>query len=337
MFNLIKNIALASVATLIVACGGGGSGSGGGLVASTTSVISTGDYFTYAFSSTPVTGTPTAYTFTRYMTNVKPDQSFVTDFTYSNGTAKSTYDTNSDFQELSWISGSTSCNNSPLTTQVGSVKNLKVGTTWDLKYTRTCITSNTSTVYAYTYKGSVTASEPYVIAGLTFDTYKLVYTQEYQTSTNRFSANYTCWRDKNFDRTLACEWSYANYANGSTVTTAATSGVGSYKLYAFNVANFTNNKPSVARFAGDWTLNWNGDGTGTCSITANIVGGVTGTCTQKSPYATSSITGTVDINGGLNITSGVGSTISGGLTSPISGNGTTKNGTTIGFWTASHL
>jgi hypothetical protein len=218
------------------------------------------------------------------------------------------------------------------------VKNLKVGTSWDLKYTRTCITSNTSTVYNTTNKGSVVASEPLVIGAITFDTYKLVYTIDQSTGTNRYLTNYTCWRDKDFDRTIACDSTYANYLNGSTVVSAANAGSTSYKLNSFNVASFQNNKPSVARFAGKWALTWSGDGFGNCEITTNVVGVIVGTCTQQTPYsATVSITGNVDLNGVINIVSGNGSSISGNLTSPIAGSGAWKNTTSSGNWTASHL
>jgi hypothetical protein len=321
---------------VLSACGGGGGGGDGS--AGLNSNVTTGDYFNYSYTSKSSAGTQTAYTFTRFMSDVKPDQSFVTDYTYSNDFQKSTYETNNNFQEINWNSATTSCSNSPITTSPGSVKNLKVGTTWDLKYNRTCITSNTSTIYNTTNKGSVVASEPFVIGAITFDTYKLVYTIDQSTTTNRNITNYICWRDKTFDRTLACDSTYANYPNGAMVTTAANSGSTSFKLNSFSVTGFTSNKPSVARFAGKWVLNWSGDSFGNCAITANVVGVIVGTCTQQTPYVTTgSITGNVDLNGNLNITGEIGSTISGNLTSPISGSGTWKNTTSNGVWVASHL
>lgn len=338
MIKIWKYKAGSAALALITACGGGGGGGSGVSDSNATVNISTGDYFTYAFNQKTTSGTTTAYTFTRYMSDVKADQSFMTVLTNSNDIGKSTWEANSDFQRVSWIGGSTSCNNSPQKDDPGSVKNLFVGMTWDLKYTTTCITSNTSTSYARTNKGTVVSSEPYIIAGVgSFDTYKLVSTYESVTSTERYVSQSTCWRDKKFNRTIACETTYSNYINGSSVPAASSSGTSSMKLYAFNVANFDNNKPSLARFSGNWTLNWSGDSYGYCSINVNIVGAISGNCYQQDPYATSSITGSVNVNGVLNITSGVGSTVSGNLNSPISGSGTWRNPTTSGSWTAVHL
>jgi len=184
-----------------------------------------------------------------------------------------------------------------------------------------------------TNKGSVVASEPYTILGITFDAYKLVYTVTETTPTNYRISNFTVWRDKYFDVRLYTETAVINYANSSNLTTPISSGVNSEKLYAFSVAGFGNNKPDVSRYAGKWDLRGS-DNSILSSIVITVDGVVTGLGTGVNNKGE---VGTVDKNGILNFKTFNGTTFRGSLTSGIEGAGTWNNATTSGSWTASHL
>ena len=217
---------------------------------------SVGDYFTYFYTTTTNSNAQSSYFLTRNYTKVNLDQSYVNDQTYSGSIVKGKFEFNSDNQDLSFIYGLTSmttCVNNPIISTFGAIKNLKVGSTWDLNYTRTC-TGDVPSVTTVTNKGSVTASEPYTILGITFDTFKLVYTITETTPTNYRISNNTVWRDKYFDIRLYAEGVSTNYANSSNLTTPTSTSVSSEKLYAFSVAGFGNNKPDVSRYAGRWDL-----------------------------------------------------------------------------------
>ena len=158
---------------LITACGGGSE-----VVGNTEYKKSVGDYFTYFYTTTSNSNTTIGYFFTRNYTQVSSDQSWVSDQTYSVNTFKNKSEFNNDHQELSQTYGPTSmttCVNNSTTSSHGSLKNLKVGSAWDLSYTRTCTGANPS-ITTITNKGSVIASEPYTILGITFDTYKTIST-----------------------------------------------------------------------------------------------------------------------------------------------------------------
>ena len=323
-------IAIATL-SLITACGGGG---GSEIAVNPNYTKSVGDYFTYFYTLTTNTNVQSGYFLTRNYTQVNSDQSWVNDQIYSNNVVKSKFEFNSDNQELSQIYGPTSmttCVNNPTASSHGPLKNLKVGSTWNLSYTRTC-TGASPSVTTMTNKGSVIAAEPYTILGLTFDTYKLVYTFTEIASTYYRITNETCWRDKNFDVRIYCERTSSNYASSLDLTNPTSSGVSSEKLYAYSVAGFANNKPDVARYAGRWDISGS-DNTSLSSIAITVDGVVTGIGTGINNKGEA---GNIDKNGILNFTTVNGTTFSGRLTSGVAGAGTWRNATSSGSWTASH-
>ena len=329
MIEKFKLTIAAATLLLITACGGGSE-----VVGNTEYKKSLGDYFTYFYTTTSNSNTTTGYFFTRSYTQVSSDQSWVNDQTYSNNTVKSKFQFNSDRQEISQAYGPTSmttCVNNPTTSSHGPLKNLNVGSAWDLSYTRTC-TGASPSITTITNKGSVIASELYTILGITFDTYKLVYIITETTSTNYRVSTDTCWRDKYFDIRIYCERTSLNYASSSNLTTPTSSGVNSEKLYAFSVAGFGNNKPDVSRYAGRWDLSGS-DNSSLSSIAITVDGVVTGIGTGINNKGEA---GTIDKNGILNFSTANGTTFTGSLTSGVEGTGTWKNATTSGSWTASH-
>ena len=330
MINKIKLLTATAVLSLFSACGGGGGG-GSAIVDNSEYKKSVGDAFTYFYTDTSNANVQTSYFFTRNYTPVSSDQSYVNDQTYSNKIVKSKNKFDSDHQEINYTSGSpttTTCVNNPTKTFTGLMKNLKVGSTWDLNYTRTC-TGASPSVATWTNKGSVTASEPYTILGITFDAFKLVYISTETTSTNYRVTNTTVWRDKYFDVRLYSDFATSNYANSSNLTTPINSSVYSERLYAFNVAGFGNNKPDVSRYAGRWDLSGS-DNSSLSSIAITVDGIVTGIGTKGE-------VGTIDKNGTLNFSTANGTTFTGSLTSGVAGTGTWKNATTSSSWTALHL
>jgi len=325
--RLIK-ILIVFLTSLLIACGGGSE-----IAGNSDYKKSVGDYFTYFYTTTSNTHAQTSYFFTRNYTEVNSDQSYVNVQTYSSNDVKSKFEFNSDNQEVSRKFGvlrETVCVNSPVDSSHGPLKNLKVGSTWDLNYTRTC-SGEVPSLTVINNKGSVVASEPYTILGITFDTYKLVYTITETTSTNYRINNDTCWRDKYFDIRIYCERTTLNYSSSSNLTTPTSSGVNSEKLYAFSVAGFGNNKPDVSRYAGRWNLSGS-DNSSLSSIAITVDGVVTGIGTGVNNKGE---VGAIDKNGILNFSTANGTTFTGSLTSGVEGTGTWKNATTSGNWTAS--
>jgi len=326
MINKIKLLTAMSVLTFLTACGGGSA-----IVDNSEYNKSVGDYFTYFLTDMSNANVQNSYFLTRNYTQVSSDQSYVNDQTYSNTVVKRKYEFDSERQEINYTSGSpttTTCVNNPVKTSLGSIKNWEVGSTWDLNYTRTC-TGAIPSVATWTNKGSVTASEPYTILGITFDTFKTVYITTETTSTNYRVINWTVWRDKYFGVALYSGSAASNYANSSNLTTPTNTSVLSEKLYAFNVAGFGNNKPDVSRYAGRWDLSGS-DNSSLSSIGITVDGIVTGIGTKGE-------VGTIDKNGTLNFSTANGTTFTGSLTSGVAGTGTWKNATTSSSWTALHL
>lgn len=321
---------------VLAACGGGGDGSP--VTQGTGSVpFRSGDSLSYARTSTPAspsTGAQTAYLFTRTVNEVRGDGSTRIILTQSNGVPWQDYSQDADLQELSWVSGSTSCTNTPKIDGPGAT--LTLGKAWDITYTRTCVTSTTSVSTTENTKGSVVGQEPITTNAGTFDTWKLVYVHTTRQATSVTVRNYTCWRDKALNRTVSCDWTSVTTANGSNVATAASSET--QRLSSIQVASYGASRPSPERFAGEWRLDWSGSNSGRCTISVAASGAISGRCDPSvAPFVTSSLVGTVDANGTIRASISTGATITGNFSSPVSASGTWTNTGVSGTWTAGHL
>lgn len=327
----------------LTACGGGGgdnstsTGQGAGSVS-----FRVGDSLTYARTSTPVapsTGTASAYLYTRYVADVSADGGFRTNLLYSNDWIAETYDQSSDLQQTSWTSGNTSCTNSPKVDGPGAV--LTVGKTWDITYTRTCITSTTSNATTWNKKGVVVGAETVTTTAGSFDTYKYTETQTGRSSTGTTLVTQTCWRDKALNRTVACDWNRKFTPTGAASPTE--SSFETQKLSSLSVAAYSASRPMAERFAGKWLLRWTGTNSGGCDVTVSVTGNVSGGCIVNGLIRvvgdTSydySVTGTVDKTGALNARMSSGAAISGTFESPVKAAGNWSNTGASGTWVATH-
>ena len=184
----------------------------------------------------------------------------------------------------------------------------------------------------------MTGTETITTQAGTFNTHKLVYVDEINSSTGKTTYAYTCWRDRDLDRTVLCEIASSFLRTNETTPTGTYAEV--QKLIGIDVSAFAGSRPIVERFAGNWSLNWTGTMPGRCwNVVVSVTGRISGSCEPASPpYSTWTLSGTVDANGNLqaNITSGA--TLSGKFNSPVDASGTWSNsGGASGTWTAGHL
>ena len=294
-----------------------------------------GDTLTYSFTRA-ATGTaaaaPGAYLTTRTISNVKSDSSFTSVTTWSDGSTRVQFDLDVDFQEIGYLRGNTLCTNSPKVDSPGN--SLTVGQTWDLRYTRTCVTNTSSTSTQFSNRGSVTAIEDFTTPAGTFTSYKLVYVVIATSSAGQTTSNFTCWRSRILNRTVSCDFTDTFTAVGNAAPTSTE--VYTQRLIATNVTNYPSNIVSPARFAGNWSLTWAGSNTGTCAIVVAASGTLSGPCQATSPVQNSTVTGSVDAAGTLRGTTTSGASFVGSMTSPMDASGNWTNVGASGTWRAIH-
>lgn len=302
-------------------------GGGGSSNVAKNFAISAGDSITYLYTSTSqgigqVVG-PQGYR-TRYFTAVTPEGSYQDQTSYQQaGSMVNQRNINNDRQVLSTYTNS---NQSTCTyTQPNTFgKNLSVGLTFDISSSYSC---TNSTGYSVRTKGSVVSSELKSIPVGKFDSYKVVYTTTYSSISSDFSwvNSYTCWYGKFINEQIACDWEYVNNTGSSYVA--------SFSIVGLSIANYSDSKPTVARFAGSWSLEWSGSNSGACDITVGSSGSIIGTC----PGGVA-VSGSIDVNGAVTVSTLSGATIGiGNATSTISANGTWTNASEFGTWKATHL
>jgi len=332
----IKLTLVVSAVTLLAACVVDGG--------TNQTTINTGDYTSYSLVRSPTeatSGSPTTQWFTRYITDTKSSGAFTRAVTYSDNTPKSQSDYNEERQETSYTTtvpitstgpSTTTCTNSPMVDS--PTPPFKVGKTWDIRYTRTCYSPNTSSVRSERNYGSVVSEEKKSVPAGIFDTAKLQYTRISTNPEGTWESRYTCWTEKETNRTVACDYTSKYTPLGTSQAPSSYSY--EQKLQYFNIATSGQNKPGIARFAGNWTTNWTGSNTGTCYLTAGVTGTITGTCYPSGDSSTYSATGNVSNDGAINVMISSGVKITGKLNNPLAGAGSWTNAGTSGAWNAQH-
>jgi hypothetical protein len=330
----IKLTLVVSAVTLLAACVVDGG--------TNQTTINTGDYTSYSLVRSPTeatSGSPTTQWFTRYITDVKSSGAYTTAVTYSDNTRKYQLDYNEELQETSYTTtvpitstgpSTTTCINSPMVDS--PTPPFKVGKTWDIRFTRTCYSSNTSSVRSERNYGSVISEEKKSVPAGIFDTAKLQYTRISTNSDGTSESRYTCWREKENNRTVACD--YTSKYTPSGTSQASSSYSYEQKLQYFNIATSSQNKPGIARFAGNWTAK--SSNTDTCYLTVGVTGTITGNCYRSGDSSTYSATGNVNNDGIINAMTSSGTTITGKLNNPLAGAGSWTNSGTSSSWNAQH-
>lgn len=251
-----------------------------------------GDSLTYALSSTnQSTSATTGSFFTRVYTGFQSDGSFAQTTTFSQA-QRQTRTMTSDGRWLSStaLAAEGQCTNSVPVNTVGSA--LTVGQQWSISYTQTC-QSNLTTVA--TLVGKVEGIESVATPAGTFSAYKVVQTESgSQTSGGKVSGAYekqaTCWREVHLLQDLACDEVLTSTTSTGLVTTVQNSS----KLIGMSVAKFVGSVPTVARFAGAWSMDLStAQGFDACSVVANEAGVLKGYCMG----GLRDLVGTVDVNG----------------------------------------
>ena len=329
----------------LCACGGGGgstsgagssTGSTDGSAAITTTAVGAGDSLTYALTSTdPSTSTTTGSFYTRTYTGFQADGSFLQTTTFSNAQRQTRVMTS----DGKWTSSTAmtadgQCTNSVPVNTVGSA--LTVGQNWSVSYTQTC-QSNLTTVA--TLAGSVDGIESVTTPAGTFNTYKVVQKETgSQTSGGNATSSYekrvTCWREVHMLQDVACDEVLTSTSPAGLVTTMQNAS----KLIGMSVTKFAGSVPTVARFAGSWSMNLSVPQTFyACSAVASETGTLKGYCMG----AQRDLVGTVDVNGSWHATKlGFSSSDSyDGIATPLTISGTQTSSSAIfnGMsWTGQH-
>ncbi|MDD0840690.1 hypothetical protein PSQ40_19085 [Curvibacter sp. HBC61] len=252
---------------------------------------------TYALTSTdPSTSATTGSFYTRTYTGFQADGSFLQTTTFSNAQRQ----TRSMTTDGKWTSNTAmtadgKCTNSVPVNTVGSA--LTVGQSWSVSYTQTC-QSNLTTVA--TLAGSVNGIESVTTPAGTFNAYKVVQTETgSQTSVGNTTSSYekraTCWREVHMLQDVACD----EVVTSTSATGLVTSTQNSSKLIGMSVTKFAGSVPTVARFAGSWSIALRVPQSITyCSAVANETGALKGSCMG----ALRDLVGTVDVNGSWHAT-----------------------------------
>lgn len=333
MNHFYKTLLLA-VPVLISACGGGS----GGTPASV--ALTAGDYFVYQSTSTvPGVGQTDSY-YTNTLAHVGADGSATEVQTSGEAGPYSQTTINADYQETDWLGAlaslgpdTTNCKNVP---QIdGPGRQLAVGKAWNLTYTRTCGSTSgsgspSSTVIVNT--GSVTAVESVTSPAGTFNAFKLAYTITSKSSDISSVAQYTCWRDRVTNQTIACQTTTSSNGTSSTTYT---------RLIGYSVAASSAQVLTPARFAGLWRIKWGGSNSGSCPVViVSANGNFSDSCTyvdQLGNQAVTPISGSVAADGRATASLGTGAQWSGTFSSPLVASGTWANTGASGAWQAAHV
>lgn len=302
-----------------------------------------GDQLTYEHKNSPdrVSIHP-AYARTDYVASVSGDGSIKLLSPLSNYRVPEQSELDASFQRVGFTSGTGRvCTHSPATTGPG--RNLTVGATWDLSFTRNCADAKgVLSQFRAKSVGRVVARELFNTVAGTFDAHKLsyVFTLDYKDAglgTTTSTEQTTCWYSAVFERPLACDtsWNQVSERGGQTPTSYI-----SYQLTGLLLANYPVAAPTVQRFSGEWLLSWAGASTGVCTKLYVSLAGIAsfaGCDSSQTPFSLPWLLGTVDANGALRAISSSGDVISGTFASTLSASGTWRSTSGMtGTWVASH-
>jgi hypothetical protein len=325
-----------ALAVTLSGCGGGGGSSAttAALATSVPRVVATaGDYFTYNVTVTPTGQSAINSTVTRAYPTVNGDGSGTRIDTYSTPSARSNLTYDALFGTTGYTvgsTGSTTCTDSPSLIIIPVPAT--TSTSWNNNSTQTCTGLSPSTI-TLNVSGSLTAFESVVTPAGTFYAGKVSYT-ETETQTGVFTEvlNFTCWVDTVTGRLVKCNATYTYTPNSGTAIT----GSETVTLAGYSAASLSS-VPTVARFAGTWTGSYSGTSSGSCSnLVVNTAGSISGSCSDINVGAFT-VTGTVNVNGTINMTASTGATFTGTLSSTINGSGTWIGAPSGGgSWTAAH-
>jgi len=283
-----------------------------------------GEYFVYMVMRDQSSSTPAVYTYTVTPTAVAQDGSYTVVETYSKDWKLSTYMYDSGYAESFYSEGTYSCNYTPsyraappLTVQAGDV--------YSASSTSSCIQSGTSTTTALSVNGTAVGPEIHTTALGSFSAFKWT---NAKVSTPQGgpteTTNSTCWTDEASGRLIECDYA----------TSGSPSGTRSETLIAYSYKGQTHGA-IIMRFAGYWTVNYTGSGSGSCNVVVDVSGSMSGSCTSSQGAFT--VTGTVDSAGNMAASGSNGASLSGTMTSPTAGSGSWTNTGASGTWTATHI
>lgn len=288
--------ALACFLTICLgACGGGGSpaGSDGGAAAVTTIALTEGDSLSYELSATDqaTSNTKTSF-FTRGYTDFQVDGSYTQTTTFSDDLPRQVHSMTAAGQwtGTTVFTGQGNCKNSVPVNSVGSA--LAVGQQWSQTYTQTCgaVVGNPVTL-----TGRVEAIEPVTTPAGSFSAYRVVLTEVGSpatggSATGSYEKKTTCWREVHLLQDVACDEVLTRTDASGTVSSVRNLT----KLVGLSVARFEASVPTVARFAGSWSMDIALDSSfDVCSVFASETGVLTGHCMG----AWRDLVGTVDAQG----------------------------------------
>lgn len=267
--------------TFIVACGGGGgspAGSNGGAATVATTALTEGDSLTYQLSTTDLSASNTKSSFfTRGYNGFQVDGSYQQTTTFSDGTLRQVRSMNADGQWTGTVSFTSDrpCRNSVPVNSVGSA--LAVGQQWSQTYTQTCgaVVGNVVTL-----TGRVEAIEPVTTPAGSFSAYRVVLTEVGSpatggSATGSYEKKTICWREVHLLQDVACDEVLTRTDASGTVSSVRNLT----KLVGMSVARFEASVPTVARFAGSWSMDIALDSSfDVCSVFASESGVLTGHC-----------------------------------------------------------
>jgi hypothetical protein len=330
----------------ITGCGGGGAdapGTGTPTVANAYPNVSptVGDYWVYSETSTVVSGGNTAGTIS-YVRNFTASNPINRTDTFSNSdglnnnnlSTKRVFDTAG--KEINYKTGTSTCTYQPSFAAAPAFDTL-AGVAFSANATLTCIdsVSNATTVQNVTSTGNTVGLEDVNVTAGTFKAFKYNVTRVTTTATNEGTANQTIWIDSVTGRTVK----YTINTKSKTLPAGTLASEVNYvgEAVSYNAQGKGSVNINAKRFAGGWSGSYAGSLNGTCvfTVTAATSSNVTGRCTSSTNVNTT-LTGSVNDAGAINITVSDGTALSGSLTSPIAGNGTWANGTATGTWTVTH-
>lgn len=288
--------------TCLGACGGGGgggspAGSDGGAAAVTTMALTEGDSLSYEFSATDqATSNTKIRFFTRGYTDFQADGSYTQTTTFSDDLPRQVHSMTAAGQwtASTVFTGQGKCKNSVPVNSVGSA--LAVGQQWSQTYTQTCGAVIGSPV---TVTGRVEAIEPVTTPVGAFSAYRVVLTEvgspaPGSSATGSYEKKTTCWREVHLLQDVACD----EVLTRTDASGAVSSVRNLSKLVGLSVARFEGSVPTVARFAGYWSMDIStASSFEACSVFASESGALTGYCMG----AWRSLVGTVDAQGNWQI------------------------------------
>lgn len=301
-----------------------------------------GDYFTrrnWNFSVSSNSLISESY-FTRVIDNVKPDGSleFISSGFIKLSTAPiSTYLTFSGRNGQGYPTYtsylSDTCRWDPIV--YGPGNDLFVGKSWDTNSTQKCERTDgrVSGIQDISCRsvGRVAKVGPHTVTAGTFNAFNLLFTTTCISGSTTTVTESSQWLETGSKLLLG----FTNLSTSSTINNPSSRPSITYTTS--DVIGFKNQtaptyKPTIARFAGNWSLNWIGSNSGDCQLKVEIAGGLSGTCDGSL-----NLSGSIDINGKVSATISSGARITGSITGIHFGNGNWSNGPASGTWTAVHL